>query len=48
MSSKKEENLAARMIFARDSQVLFGKTFVTFQGFIGINWDQISNLQKVN
>ena len=48
MSSKKQENLAARMILARDSQVLFGKSFVTFQGFIGINKEQFSNFLKVN
>ena len=40
MSSMKAESLAARMILARDAQVLLYKSNVIFQEFIGTNRDQ--------
>ena len=48
MSSIEEENLVARMILARDAQVILGKSNVIFQGFIRIRRGQFKDLQKIN
>ena len=47
MSRIQEENLAVRMILARDAQVLIEISIVIFQGFNGIKREQFKICEKL-